>query len=119
MVTKRPEVLEDKLKRYVKFGFSVPVWASSLLDIPVTMIQACGLMIQHKLKGIKYRLTYGLYFSITGNDTSVNSKYDMNACPEIFYGLCHTRIMYFVVALRLRFPNEKMLISKYDFVDAY
>ena len=43
--TKRPEILEEKLERDVKFGFSVLVWASSLCDITGTMVQACGLVV--------------------------------------------------------------------------
>ena len=38
--TKRPDILEEKLGRDVKFGFAVPVWASSLRDIAGTMVQA-------------------------------------------------------------------------------
>ena len=38
--TERPDILEEKLGRDVKFGFAVSVWASSLWDIAGTMVQA-------------------------------------------------------------------------------
>ena len=117
MATKKMEVLEEKLERYVKFGFSVPLWALLFIDIPGTMVQACGLAIQHTLEGIKYRLTHNLSFSITGEGALVNSRCDMDAYPEMFYGFCFTCIIHFT--FRLRFPNKKIFISKYDFSDAY
>ena len=87
--------------------------------MPGTMVQACGLVVQHALEGIKYRLTHDLSFSITGEDVSVNSRCDMNAYPEMVYGFCLSRIIHFIVALRGKYPEERILISKYDFSDAY
>ena len=117
--TKRPKILEEKLERDVKFGFSVPVWASSLLDMPGIMVQACGLAVQHALEGIKYRLTHNLSFSIIGEDVSVNSRCDMEAYPEMVYGFCLSRTIHFIVALRGKYPEDRILISKYDFSNAY
>ena len=111
-------MLEEKLKRDVKFGFSIPVWALSLCDIPDTIVQACGLAVQHALEGIKYRLTHDLSFSITGKDGSVNSRCDMEAYPEIVYGVCLSRTIHFIVNLRRKFPDKRILNSKYNFSDA-
>ena len=98
-VTQRSDILEEKLHRDVTFGFAVLIWAASLQDIPGTMVQACGLVIQHALEGIKYRLTHDLSFSITSEDTSVNSRCDMDAYPEMVYGFCLSRTIHFIVAL--------------------
>lgn len=62
MAFKRLEILAEKFNRDVKFGFSVSVWALSLRDFPSTMVQACGLAVQHTLAGIKYRLINDLSF---------------------------------------------------------
>ena len=117
--TERSEILEEKLERDIKFGFSVPVWASSLLDMPGTMVQACGLALQHALEGIKYRLNHDLSFSITGEDVSVNSRCDMDEYPEMVYRFCLSQIIHFIVSLRGKYREERILISKYDFSDAY
>ena len=117
--TERAEILDEKLERDVRFGFSVPVWASSLLDMPGTMVQACGLAVQQVLEGIKYRLTHDLSFSITGEDVSVNNRCDINAYPEMVYGFCSSRIIHYIVALRGKYPEERILISKYDFFDTF
>ena len=43
----------------------------------------------------------------------------MEAYPEMVYGFCLSRIIHFIVALRGKYPEDRILISKYDFLDAY
>jgi hypothetical protein len=43
----------------------------------------------------------------------------MQAYPEMVYGWCLSRVIHFTVALRLAHPSTRILISKYDFSDAY
>ena len=95
------------------------MWTLSLHGISGTMVQACGLAIHYALEGIKYRLTYNLSFSITGEDASINSRCDMGAYPENFYSFCLSRIIHFIVAFRRRFPNKNFFISKYNYWDVY
>ena len=117
--TERLDILEEKLKRDVKFGFSVLVWALSLRGIPGTMVQACGLVVQQALEGIKNRLTHDLSFFITSKDASDNNRCDIAAYPEMVYGFCLSCTIHFIVALRRNFLDERIFISKYNFSDAY
>jgi hypothetical protein len=39
--------------------------------------------------------------------------------PEMFYGWCLLRTIHFMVCLRATYPNERILITKYDYSDAY
>ena len=43
----------------------------------------------------------------------------MDKYPGMVYGFCLHRIIHYICVLRLRFPTERILISKYDFSDAY
>jgi hypothetical protein len=43
----------------------------------------------------------------------------MDAYPETMYGWCMSRIIHSIVALRLRYPQRKIVIAKYDYADAY
>ena len=122
--TERPTELRTKLDREVEYGFSVPVLASCITKIPGAMVQACGLVVQYALsktgeKRLKSRLTHDLSFCITDPYASVNKRCNMDAYPAMVYGWCLMRIIHFIVALRIRFPKESILISKYDFSDAY
>ena len=120
----KPEKLEEKIERDVKFGFAVPIDKSIVEKIPGAMVQPCGIAVQYGLtkdgeKKLKERLTHDLSFTITDPEASVNSRIDMDEYPAMIYGWCLMRCIHFVVALRLRFPKEPILISKYDLSDAY
>ena len=68
-------------------------------------------------------MTQDLSFSSAGRgdeSTSItNSRIDMTAYVEMIYGWCLSRITHYVVAVRLAYPNGIILISKYDYSDAY
>ena len=49
----------------------------------------------------------------------MNSRIDMESYPEIFYGWCASRIIHFIVSLRLNHPEKRIFIAKYDYSDAY
>ena len=70
---------------------------------------------------IKYRLTQDLSFSSNkiGPSRSVNSQVDKIAYSEMIYGWCLPRILHFVTSLRTHNPGVRILISKYDYSDAY
>lgn len=112
------------LLRDVKYGFSLPVSPSVVPKIHGSMVEPCGLVHQHTLlpdgtRVLKQRLTQDLSFEITGTNRSVNNRIDMSRYPEMIYGWCLPRIIHFIVALRLAFPDKRILIAKYDFSDAY
>ena len=88
------------------------------------MLQACGLVTQLTLSETgerkeKSRLTYDLSFCITSHFALVNRRLNRDAYPDLIYGFCLLRIIHFIVALRLQFPETPILISKYNFSDAY
>ena len=70
---------------------------------------------------ITYQLTQDLSFSSNkiGPSRSVNSRVDMTAYSEMIYGWCLPRILHFVMSLRTHNPGVRILISKYDYSDAY
>ena len=122
--TSRLEDLLSKVKRDVVYGFALPVCKSVVKFIKGAMVQPCGLAAQFTLTAsglrvLKDRLTHNLSFSITIPDASVNSRCDMSAYPAMIYGFCFLRLIHYIVALRLEYPEERILISKYNFSDAY
>ena len=68
---------------------------------------------------LKDRLTHNLSHSISQYDASVNKRIDHDAYPELIYGWCLLRIIHFICAMRLARPNVKILITKYNYSDAY
>jgi hypothetical protein len=43
----------------------------------------------------------------------------MSQYADTIYRWCLGRTIHFIVALRLRFPNQQIFLSKYDYSDAY
>jgi hypothetical protein len=114
----------ELLAKDVAHGFSIPVSPDVVRRIKGAMVQPLGLATQFTLaedgsRKIKSRLTQDLSFSLTEQNMSVNSRIDMDQYPEMFYGWCISRIIHFIVSLRLAHPQGKIFISKYDYSDAY
>jgi hypothetical protein len=112
------------LEKDVTHGFSIPVSTTTVAKIKGAMVQPLGLASQFTLaedgsRKIKNRLTQDLSFSLTDLDVSVNARIDMERYPEMFYGWCMSRIIHFIVALRLNHPTKRIFIAKYDYSDAY
>ena len=67
----------------------------------------------------KKRITHDLSWpgQITGE--SVNSRMDKQQFEPIMFGDCLLRIIHYIVHLRKRYPNKKILIRKEDLKSAY
>ena len=114
------------LGKDVTHGFAIPLPVHTIPLIPNAAVQPLGLVQQWTTKedgtrAIKYRLTQDLSFSSnkSGPSRSINSRIDMAAYPEMIYGWCFPRILHYIVSMRIHHTNEGILISKYDYSDAY
>jgi hypothetical protein len=64
-------------------------------------------------------LSYSHTKTAKGLPVSVNTRIDMDAYSEMIFGWCLFRIIHLIVSLRLHYPHSRILISKYDYSDAY
>jgi hypothetical protein len=106
--------------------FHHPLSAGFVLRIPKAMVQPLGLVQQWTVdetgrRKIKYRITQDLSFSAdqNGDPKSVNLRVDMSAYAEMVYVWGLPRIIHNVVSLCGQNPGLLILISKYDYSDAY
>jgi hypothetical protein len=121
---KAPDTAAELLAKDVAHGFSIPVTPEIVEKVKGSMVQPLGLASQFALaedgsRKVKNRLTQDLTFSLTEPGMSVNSRIDMDQYPDMLYGWCISRIIHFIVSLRLAHPNKRVFISKYDYSDAY
>ena len=121
-----PEHVGKLLAKDILHGFSIPLPINVVTRIPGAMVQPLGLAQQWTVnpegeRVIKYRLTQDLSFSTSraAAPTSINARVNMAAYVEMIYGWCLPRIMHYVVSLRWKYPHLRILISKYDYSDAY
>jgi hypothetical protein len=108
----------------VRKGFIFPIRADSIPRVKGLHLQPGGMVRQLSLKADgfrqpKSRFTHDLSFSITAADPSVNARADMPKHPEMVYGWCLLRLIHYVAALRAHHPGVQILISKFDYADAY
>jgi hypothetical protein len=118
------EEVAKLLAKDVQHGFSLPVTPDVVPDIAKAMVQPAGVVKQFSLqedgsRTLKQRFTQDLSFPLTSPDASVNNQIDMEAYTEMIYGWCLMRIIHFIIALRLAYPDLPILIVKYDYSDAY
>jgi hypothetical protein len=112
------------LRKDVKHGFSFPILPHIIPKIKGAFVQPCGIVRQFGLmasgsRELKEQLTQDLSYTCSGKGLSVNDRIDMDSYAEMVYGWCLSRVIHFIVALRLVHPTTHILISKYDFLDAY
>jgi hypothetical protein len=119
-----PDIVNKLLLKDVTHGFSLPLPPESVAFIQGALVQPLGLAKQWTLnaKGDripKYRLTQDLSFSVSQDKCSVNDRIDMAQYTEMIYGSCLTRILHYIVALRIAHPRQRIFIAKYDYTEAY
>jgi hypothetical protein len=118
------EEVAKLLAKDVLQGFSLPVSPDLVPDLAHAMVQPAGVVKQFGLQQdgsrlLKRRLTQDLSFPLTFPSASVNKRIDMEAYVEMIYGWCLSRVIHFIVALRLAHPTKRIFIMKYDYSDAY
>jgi hypothetical protein len=114
------------LGKDVNHGFVIPIPVNTIHLIPGAAVQPLGLVQQWTTqedgtRTPKYRITQDLSFSSnrSGPTRSINSRIDMGAYSEMIYGWCFPRILHYIVSMRIHHPSDRILISKYDYSDAY
>ncbi len=118
------EAVAKLLAKDVLHGFSIPLSPDSIPDLANAMVQPAGVVKQFSLQAdgsreMKRRLTQDLSFPLTSPSASVNKRIDMGACAEMICGWCLSRLIHFIVALRLAHPLVRTFIMKCDCSDAH
>jgi hypothetical protein len=67
----------------------------------------------------KRRLTHDQTFTALSDSKSVNNLTDSSKFAELVYGFCLHRIIYQIISLRTSFPEDRIMLMKFDFAKAY
>jgi hypothetical protein len=67
----------------------------------------------------KRRLTHDQTFTALPDSKSVNNLTDSSKFAELVYGFCLHRIIYQIMSLRTSFPEDRIMLMKFDFAKAY
>jgi hypothetical protein len=112
------------LGKDIKHGFSLPILPHIISKKKGAFVQPCGMVRQFGLtaslsRELKDRLSQDLLYSCSGEGLSVDDRIDMDSYAEMVYSWCLSRVIHFIVALRLAYLTTHILISEYNLSDAY
>lgn len=119
------EEVAKLLAKDVLHGFFLPVLPKLVpAFLAHAMVQPAGAVKQFSLQEdgsqkLKRRLMQDLSFPLTIPSTSVNKQIDMDSNVEMIYGWCLSRVIHFIVTLRLAHPLLIIFIMKCDYSDAH
>jgi hypothetical protein len=119
-----PEVVQNSVETDIKYGFAFPFLIADISNIPNSMVCPLGIVEQTTLlpngaRTIKERLTHDQTFTLLDDSESVNNLQESTSYPELIYGFCLRRILAQILAIRRKYPNESILISKFDIKQAF
>lgn len=97
----------------------VPIKRDLLYKIPYVMVQPVEIASKWFFTEIGESLTHDMFHCNTLDDVSINKRSDLTQYPKLIYGFCLMRVLHYVYALQFHYPGERILISKFDFLDAY
>ena len=121
---KHKSFLEDCIEDDVTHGFSLVFPKDQVKDIPGALVAPLNVHDQNTINERgevidKKRLTHNLSKVFGGSGESVNSRLFRNEIQECMYGYCILRLVHLIVALRTRFPDKKIFLTKWDWKSAY
>jgi hypothetical protein len=120
---KKPEELTRLVGKDVKFAYALPLPLDKLSRIPGTVLAPMNIAAQNTIDEFgriiaKDRLTHNQSFDFS-EGSSVNSRVKKEELMPCMIGHCIKRIVNWVVAMRNKYPDKKILCSKVDFKSAY
>jgi hypothetical protein len=120
---KHMTVLTDILEKEVLQGWMIPVPLDYIHEIPGSELAPVGIddkqfkTLIDGSKLTKYRLTHDQSFKASVG-ASVNKRVIRDALEPLYYGGCLLRIIHYIISLRLRYPDVKILGGKSDIKSA-
>ena len=122
----RANLLSSKLEKEVTRGWNIPILPSHILDLidtgaevaPMGMANQASINERGEIV-YKDRLTHDQSWKGKVSGTSINSRVIDEEIEPLFYGHMITRLINYIVALRLAHPDKRILMRKDDFKSAY
>ena len=121
--SEQPELLKELLSKDVDYGYCFTVPIEKLTSIPGICVAPMNVQAQFSINELgeivpKERLTHDQSYK-WGSGTSVNSRTKEEDLLPCIFGHALRRFINKVVAMRLKYPNCRILCSKIDFKSAF
>ena len=116
--------LQKSLEKEIKQGWFIPFPLSYISELQNGELATIGMddkqwtELPDGSKQPKFHMTHDQSFN-TSIGTSVNGRVLTDQLDSIYYGGCLSRLIHYIVLIRLRHPNIKILGGKSDIKAAY
>ena len=123
-VQKHPHFFQQLSFDDITNGYAIPIPKSEITKLRGAAICPMNIIEQYTISKSgeivdKQRACHDLSFLMSPSNTSVNSRVLEDKLAPCMFGHCLTRIIHYIVALRLKFPSTPILMQKTDFKSAY
>ncbi len=118
-----PEALQKLIGKDVKYGYSILIPILCIMSIPGLCIAPMNIMAQNTINELGRivpidRLTHDQSWKWSSG-TSINSCVQKELPQACRYGFCINQLVKWAVAVRRKYPNQRILASKIDYISAY
>jgi hypothetical protein len=123
--TSKPDLLRSLCTKDVTHGYALPLPLHQIHKIPGLHLAPMNIAAQNTIDDHgrivpKDRLTHDQSFVYQdGSGTSVNTRTRKDELAPCMFGGCLRRMLNYIAALRLKYPGERIVMSKIDFKSAY
>lgn len=119
-----PELLKQLVGKDVKYGYAFPIPLNAVTRVPGLLMAPMNIAPQNTIDETgkiisKDRLTHNQSYKWKSSGTSVNSRIRKHELLPCMFGHAIRRIINWIVTARLRFPNRKIFVGKFDFKSAF
>ena len=123
-VDKHREFYLTLINKDVVHGYCLPFPLSKISTIPGAIVPPLNIAEQNTINERgeiipSKRLTHNQSMVYKSSNTSVNSRVIKEKLCPIMYGHALLRLIHYIVACRRKFPNKKIMLSKFDLKSAY
>ena len=123
-VTKHKKIFEKLIKKDIIHGYALPIPLNKVTEIENALMAPLNIAEQNTISELgeivpSQRLTHNQSKEFSASGTSVNSRVQKEALQDCLYGHCLLRMIHYILALRSKYPNKRILLQKIDYKSAY
>ncbi len=119
----KPVILKRLIAKEVEYGYSLCIPLSSVQSIPGLVMAPMNIMVQNTIDKFgriipKDRLTHNQSWKWSSG-TSINSRVLKELLRACQYSFCIRRLINWAIAARIKYPGQRILVTKIDYKSAY
>ena len=123
-VKKHEKCFKELMEKDVKHGYSLIIPLEKVYEIEGALMSPSNVAEQNTISPLgkvipSQRLTHDKRVKFEGSGTLIDSRVIKEQLQDCMYGHCVLRMIHYILALRSKYPNTRILMQKIDWKSAY